>query len=59
MKFSNKSFTPAPRAGHSCTKMNENQVILFGGRSSTGRLNDLYVINLPDLSCSKKYAHFC
>ncbi len=43
-----------PRAAHSCTKINDDKVILFAGRTQLCRTNDLYVINLKDFSCSKK-----
>ena len=37
---------PPPCAGFSLTKVVHNRAILFGGRSSTGRYNDVYIIDL-------------
>lgn len=45
---------PKPRAAHTCTKINENQVIIYGGRTLESRTNDLFVLDLNDFICSKK-----
>lgn len=44
---------PNPRAAHTCTKMNDSQVVIFGGRTLESRTNELFIIDLKDLSCSK------
>jgi len=45
---------PEPRAAHTCTRMDSNQVVLFGGRTSECRVNDLYLIDLNTFKCSDK-----
>lgn len=49
------SFTPKPRAAHTCVKVNENKVVLFGGRTIECRTNNLHIIDLNNLSCSKEF----
>jgi len=44
----NREHRPKPRAAHTCTKINEHQVVLFGGRTLECRSNDLYILNLKD-----------
>lgn len=44
--------SPQPRAAHTCTKINEKQVVLFGGRTIEGRTNELFILNLDDFSWS-------
>jgi N-acetylneuraminic acid mutarotase len=44
---------PHARAAHTCTKMNDSQVVIFGGRTLESRTNDLFLVNLNDFSCSK------
>ena len=49
---------PKPRAAHTCTKINNNQVILFGGRTMEERTNDLFILyrgnDHDNFICSKK-----
>lgn len=48
------SSVPLPRAAHSCLKVADNRVILFGGRTSQVRCNDLYILDLDTFKWSNK-----
>lgn len=43
---------PGPRAAHTCTKINENQLVVFGGRKEDGRTNELFILDLKRFSWS-------
>lgn len=56
-KYSCSKEAPKPRAAHTITKINDNQCILFGGRTRENRSNDLYVFNIKEFSWSKNLIH--
>eukprot|EP00912_Choanoflagellata_sp_UC4_P001937 UC4_evm3s1242 len=51
---SDLSLQPSPRAAHTmCSLPLGKKAYIFGGRDETGRLNDLWVLDLEDASWSK------